>query len=124
MICEGRTDSMQYQYWKVNFLYVLVQYFLFLLFPYQTQYEMHQYLSLQDRFTDAVWYLFFLKFSYLILFYTVVIFLVPVYLYVIQFLTYKWIYLKNPVKAVYFLILSLLSVDVLRWLIMNLIRHY
>ena len=124
MICEGRTDSMQYQYWKVNFLYVLVQYFLFLLFPYQTQYEMHQYLSLKDRFTDAVWYLFFLKFSYLILFYTVVIFLVPLYLYVIQFLTYKWIYLKNPVKAVYFLILSLLSVDVLRWLIMNLIRHY
>lgn len=111
-------------YLKINILYISIQYMLFVIFPYQLNYQGNHYLTIQDRFVDAIWHLLFLKFSYLILFYVVIVFLIPLYLYVFQYVFYKKIYLKNRVTAIYYLIFSLVAVDIIRWSIMNLIMHY
>ena len=115
---------MRYSYLKISLAYLIVQYFLFVLFPYSLRYDSDLNLTFQERFVDALWYLIFLKFSYFLLFYTVIVFLIPIYLYVIQYNFFKKIYVNYHDKAVYFLIGSLLATDVIRWLIMNTIRHY
>ena len=115
---------MRYTYLKINLAYVIVQYFLLVLFPYRLRYDSALNLTFQERFVDAMWYLLFLKFSYFLLFYTVIVFLIPLYLYVIQYNFFKKIYVNYRDKAIYFLIASLIASDVIRWLIMNTIRHY
>ena len=115
---------MRYTYLKINLAYVIVQYLLLVLFPYRLRYDTDLNLTFQERFVDAMWYLLFLKFSYFLLFYTVIVFLIPTYLYVIQYIFFKKIYVKYCDKAIYFLVVSLLATDVIRWLIMNTIRHY
>lgn len=115
---------MKQLYLKINLVYLLVQYLLFVLFPYKLRYEGVINLSMQDRFVDAIWYLLFLKFSYVLIFYTVIVFLIPIHLYVFQYLLFKKIYEKHRDKAIYCLIVSLLACDVIRWLIMDLIKHY
>lgn len=112
------------KYIKINILYILIQYFIFILFPYKLKYKEFYELSLVERLTNGLWYILFLKFSYLILFYTVVIFFIPLYLYFFQYMFFKRIYNENARKATIYLIFSLIILDTIRWLIMDTIRHY